>query len=185
MFPRTPGKTAERGNHIHSLLTDLGYSELMMLPAMSISLILKWKCMLISISQMEKLSQLEFRWLPWSHEQIAVRSKDVIQQPSPLCPVSLYATLKCLNNFGILMPVCSFHKDVSTFVASKVISLAPTAPTSASSLNNLIMLLPPGSTRGLAVLLSSLLSRVEVTSVLLLSSLFLRISWNDSWKLQH
>lgn len=61
MFPRTPRKAASGGNHVHQVLIAISYLELMMLPALSISLILKWKCMLISISQMEKLSQMEFK----------------------------------------------------------------------------------------------------------------------------
>lgn len=61
MFPRTPRTAAPRGNLVYQVLIAISYLELMMLPALSISLILKWKCMLISISQMEKLSQMEFK----------------------------------------------------------------------------------------------------------------------------
>lgn len=61
MFPHTPRKAAPRGNGVRQVLIAISYLELMMLPALSISLILKWKCMLISISQMEKLSQMEFK----------------------------------------------------------------------------------------------------------------------------
>lgn len=61
MFPRTPRTAAPRGNRVHQVLIAISYLELMMLPALSISLILKWKYMLISISQMEKLSQMEFK----------------------------------------------------------------------------------------------------------------------------